>query len=210
MGSRGMSVQPDLGSVLREHRERIRALEANAGGGLEITDGTIDIPRASQLKFDPDRGIVLTNPGSGPVAEVDLDVYHPYTPVLTAVGTDPTLGIGGGVSGEYTQLGDFVHAWGQILFGGGATIGTGTWEISLPVPTGVAGSQPIGRAYLGANLLAPGGNAITFDCLSAPTVFVLGFVASFPIGTWTYFDDTSGWTLNSADTITWELHYAVA
>jgi hypothetical protein len=61
-----------------------------------------------------------------------------WTPVLTAVTTNPTLGTGGSTRGRYTMAGKGIKANGLITFGtAAATAGSGVYLISIP--TGVFG-----------------------------------------------------------------------
>jgi hypothetical protein len=57
-----------------------------------------------------------------------------YTPDLTAVTTNPTLGTGWGRTGSYTQVGRMVTGWGRITFGtSGTNAGSGVYIVQLPV-----------------------------------------------------------------------------
>lgn len=56
-----------------------------------------------------------------------------WTPALTAVTTNPTLGTGGATSGQYCKIGRLVTGWGYILFGtAGTNAGSGSYAVSLP------------------------------------------------------------------------------
>ena len=77
-------------------------------------------------------------------------VFRPYTPVLSSTGVQPVLG-DGTISGSWTRQGDLVtvdnltFSFGTI----GVTIGTGTYQLSLPVLATSTG--PCGRAWLNNN-----------------------------------------------------------
>ena len=56
-----------------------------------------------------------------------------YTPALTAVTTNPTLGTGSFAGGTYQQIQDRAFVEGAIFFGSsGAAAGTGAYRISVP------------------------------------------------------------------------------
>lgn len=57
-----------------------------------------------------------------------------YVPILTASVTNPTLGSGGTLVGKYYKIFDMIYTWGEFRFGTGASIGSGTYQISLPFP----------------------------------------------------------------------------
>lgn len=79
-------------------------------------------------------------PPSSRFTESDADaLYTPlaswqdYTPVLTAVTTNPTLGAGSAQVGRYLQLGKLVAFSARIVFGAAPNAGNGNYELSLPV-----------------------------------------------------------------------------
>jgi hypothetical protein len=62
-------------------------------------------------------------------------VTHPiqtYTPALTASTTNPSLGTGSTLIGQYYTVFDQVYTWGEFRFGTSASVGSGIYEISLP------------------------------------------------------------------------------
>lgn len=67
-----------------------------------------------------------------------------YTPVVTAPTTSPTLGTGSSVAGSYYTLGPWVIGTFDIAFGtSGVVVGSGVYEISLPIAA-VAGGASAG------------------------------------------------------------------
>lgn len=60
--------------------------------------------------------------------------WLPYTPVLTANPTNPTLGTGSSATGSWTRFGRTVIGSARIAFGtgGGAAAGSGIYRITLP------------------------------------------------------------------------------
>ncbi len=79
-----------------------------------------------------------------------LSAWTSYTPVLTAASVNPVLGSGSVQHGRYKQIGKTVHCEGYILFGSsGASFGTGTWSVSLPVASAnQTNASWIGTTYL--------------------------------------------------------------
>lgn len=64
--------------------------------------------------------------------------WKTYTPALTAVTTNPTLGTGSLALGRYYRLGDLVTVHVKIVFGtSGVAAGTGSYRVSLPVNASV-------------------------------------------------------------------------
>ena len=57
-----------------------------------------------------------------------------YTPVLTAVTTNPNLGSTGGAVGSYARIQNYIVYRYSIAFGGtGISAGSGVYKVSLPV-----------------------------------------------------------------------------
>jgi hypothetical protein len=69
--------------------------------------------------------------------------YDPFTPTLTAVTTNPTLGTGSSVVGTFLRYGHRIEGQGDITFGtSGVVAGSGLYAVSLPVAcTGAAVSS---------------------------------------------------------------------
>lgn len=63
-------------------------------------------------------------------------ITHPlqsWTPQLTAVTTNPTLGTGGFNRGFFYEIFDQIYAWGEFRFGtAGTNAGSGIYSMSLP------------------------------------------------------------------------------
>jgi hypothetical protein len=67
-----------------------------------------------------------------------------YTPVLTGQTTNPVLGTGGVIDGEYSEVGKQATYRFNITFGtAGASAGTGTYLLSLPLPAAAPGSSRV-------------------------------------------------------------------
>lgn len=66
-----------------------------------------------------------------PTANFRVNYTDTYTPVWTALGTNPFLG-DGILTGEYTLNGELVHCTIQFQAGSTTTFGNGDWRFSLP------------------------------------------------------------------------------
>lgn len=73
-------------------------------------------------------------------------VSESYTPALTAVTTNPTLGTGSSAVATYQQLQKMAFVRGAIFFGSsGAAAGSGAYRISVPSAISIKSDQsPIG------------------------------------------------------------------
>ena len=60
-----------------------------------------------------------------------------YTPTLTGAVTNPTLGTGGSIAGQYLQAGKFLEVHIQIGFGNTPSAGSGPFSVSLPVAAAI-------------------------------------------------------------------------
>jgi hypothetical protein len=84
-----------------------------------------------------------------------------YTPIFTAVNTNPAIGATGVLTGFYYRIFDQIFTWGEFKFNGaGSNKGSGTYAMTLPFnaktvtpPNAGSGGGPIlgsGVAYRGA------------------------------------------------------------
>lgn len=75
----------------------------------------------------------------------------PFTPTLTAVTTNPTLGTGGTAAMSWSRQGDLVVGRFHVQFGtSGVSAGSGEYFLDLPVTADPGG---LGRLVLGAGWL---------------------------------------------------------
>lgn len=95
-----------------------------------------------------------------PVAEVSAGAsaltWSNYTPALTAVSVNPSLGSGATVYGRYAQSGSFVVAQAVFVVGTGPSAGSGAYEVSLPVAASAAYPN---LAIIGSGLYFSAGTA---------------------------------------------------
>jgi len=90
-----------------------------------------------------------------------VGLWTDYTPVLTAVTTNPTLGTGGSATGRSTRIGNTIIGNCRIIFGtSGMTPGVGIWRITLPVPA-VAAATFAGNVRIRAAGLYTRGQVLT-------------------------------------------------
>lgn len=71
--------------------------------------------------------------GSGWVVIIQAGPWRTYTPTFQADGGSPTVGTGGSITGRYQRIANTVTVRGRLVFGTGASGGTGGWYVSLPV-----------------------------------------------------------------------------
>lgn len=95
-------------------------------------------------------GQVLTSGGAGAPTWTDYTkAWTTYTPVLTAVTTNPTLGTSPTQEGYWCRLGNVIFGTARITFGTGSpTAGSGVYQISMPPAAPVQRSQVIGHGYI--------------------------------------------------------------
>lgn len=80
-------------------------------------------------------GIITPNHLASSASTNNNWVWDSFTPALTAVTTDPTLGTGGLIVGRYIEIGGTVIAKYSVVFGTASTnAGSGEYRLSLPVP----------------------------------------------------------------------------
>lgn len=84
-----------------------------------------------------------------PAGASGTPTFAGYTPALTAVTTNPTLGSGSFAGGRYAQIGKVVIGNAFIGFGSsGVGAGSGEYRISLPVAGNFTGWLLIGNGYV--------------------------------------------------------------
>lgn len=131
-----------------------------------------------------------------------------YTPSLTAVTTNPTLGSGSGATGYYIQIGKLVVVRLQITFGtSGVNAGSGAYRVSLPV-TNKLNSELSGTVFLFDSSTGAGTHVA-----SAAYDAVSGSAALFYAPTTTTFANVSNsapWTWAASDQIRCFLMYEAA
>lgn len=106
-------------------------------------------------------------------SDIPSGLWVAWTPVLTAVTTPPTLGVGGTATGRYCVIGGTVFFTYAIAFGSsGVAAGSGFYSVAgLPVAVGgsavVAGQCPFtaqdsstGQYLTGVGELGPGNTSV--------------------------------------------------
>lgn len=113
-----------------------------------------------------------------------------WAPALTALTTNPTLGVGGSTNGRYWHFGEIALFWGLIKFGtSGTNAGSGQYRVSLPfIADGFHDTRaPLGNLHI---QIAGVNNIGTLNWTTTTT-------ANLRIGgSSTALSHTAGWTAN--------------
>jgi hypothetical protein len=169
------------------------------------------IPYAGGWQNFPDTSTPITaatlNAISNELASYNA-AWTSHTPTLTAATTNPNLG-GGSTSGNFLQIGSLVIYRFSILFGAGATAGTGVYRVSLPVTAAsLSALLPVGSARAvdsSASL-----SAIVAIRLISTTNLEFMYTATYPTGTINNISGASPWTWADADSINGQAIYQAA
>lgn len=143
------------GTIAREHPQGTLWVHA------PLNEDFISLVTSTTRPMDPYRGQVIFEQDTDKIVArsisdiwqdaVPLGAWQSYTPALTATTTNPTLGTGSVVQGKWTRQGRMITGFVTIFFGtSGATAGSGTYNVSLPVAGAVPTSlgRVIGSSYL--------------------------------------------------------------
>lgn len=127
-----------------------------------------------------------------------------WTPALTAVSSNPTLGSGAVTQGNYIRIGDLVIAWGVITFGtSGEAAGSGNYRISLPVTmraSSNADAEVVGHGII-FDSSAPATRGVTYRYVSQTTAGIFIVDGSATVA------NNSPWTWAASDSIRFALMY---
>lgn len=184
-------------------------------GTLSLTDPTngttadasLIANNNSAIKTVVNGGLDNTNLAAGAaIAPSKVAVaYSAYTPTWTATGTAPAIG-DAVVTARYQQIGKYVHAYGQIVFGASSTYGTGNYRFALPV-TAVSGTFHIGTAFI-FDASASAEDLVRIGLVST-TTFQLAYGATY-LGASTAVGQLAPWTWTTSDQILWDIRYEAA
>lgn len=163
--------------------------------------------------------VIVSWLGSQPYIEVGfagkLSSYTPspwqsYTPALTAVTTDPSLGAGVAL-GAYQQSGKTVVYQGQIAFGSGMGAGSGAYRMSVPAPANTS-RWPYRRVGTWTGLHAvTGGRAEGFVAFDSTTSFVnFYYTDAVPVGNLGVAGSAAPWAWAQSDGIDFTMIYEAA
>ena len=130
-----------------------------------------------------------------------------YTPALTAITTNPTMGAGATLAGEYTIQGALVTGTTQIVYGTPMGAGSGEYRISLPVTAATSGFANkligAGRCFdSSANTDTP-----VLAYLSSGTTASLVFSSGYPNGTLTAVAHNQPFAWGASDRIDMQFTY---
>lgn len=132
-------------------------------------------------------------------------MWFDYTPVLTATSSNPTLGASSATEGRYCVIGTLVYVIARVQFGSsGAAAGSGTYEVSLPVPVNV--SQYSASHTIGVVLLVDSGTTRTVGTARMQTGDAVNVLMQ-ATGTNVSVSDAVPWTWANNDLIELSLTY---
>lgn len=123
-------------------------------------------------------------------------VTSDFTPTLTAVTTNPTLGTGAITTGRWVERDGWVTYQYRIRFGtSGVAAGSGTYLISLPVPPSTAwANRSVGTGVI-SDASSGGMSPVWLTVNGTASQIVMLFPASWPSGT--------AASVNHLNTVTW-------
>ena len=152
----------------------------------------------------PERGKGLVLPLSGVLpASILGGAWTAWTPALTAVTTNPTLGTGSSAAGRYSQFGKLVIAQAKIIFGtSGVVAGSGVYFVSLPV-------TPLGSSQVCGSFMLFDSDAGAFR---AGTIYGSGTIAKAELilGAGPEVGDAAPWVWAASDQIVLSFAYEAA
>jgi hypothetical protein len=112
-------------------------------------DTALSEPEEGMVAVITGSDLVTIYTGSAWVEYGRYGAWESWTPALTAVTTDPTLGNTASSLGSYTRTASVITGWGRIgSFGTGTAAGTGNYLLSLPASMNYPGFVvEIGSAF---------------------------------------------------------------
>lgn len=156
-------------SVTNEHitDTRLQACLITSKFALASSANQPPAPYTSEVTWWTDVGCYKVYDGSQqreiPHRDGGGSAWTTYTPVLTALDTNPTLGSGAVRQGRYIRYGRMVHVEASIIFGSGSNRGAGIYEVSLPVAARQqASGRRTGSAYGWDNSLGDWADGVCF------------------------------------------------
>lgn len=176
-------------------------------------DQAITTPKDGQVVYmntgDGTEGVYSYN-GSAWVPSGNTLDWQTWTPALTAVTTNPTLGTGSAVAGRYAQVGKVVTAQFRITFGtSGVAAGTGGYRVSLPVTPESTLTWFVGSYWA----FDSSGSASTMGQIAidaGTSVLRFFYPATWPSGTSSEVAATTPWTWAASDQIRGTVTYEAA
>ena len=160
----------------------------------------------SIYETDTDRVLIWT----GSAWLIVCEPWQAYTPVLTAVTTNPTLGTGSTVTARYQRQYGLVTYQGFILFGtAGTAAGSGAYRISLPV-TAQTGIHKRRMSIVNAYDASAGHHCIMSAQLVTSTTMEAIFSNTWPLGNYTEMGASQPMTWAASDEIAFSVTYEAA
>lgn len=192
----------------------------DVAGGLSYSSAWASavVYRAGQLVVEPGGTLVTAKADhtSGNTFDpakwtpVTPSPWRSYTPVLTAVTTNPSLGTGVAL-GAYQQSGKTVVYQGQIPFGSGMSAGSGVYDVSVPAAANTT-RWPYRRVGVWTGFHAVTGGrvegVVAFD--GAASALVLLYRDAYPVGNLVYAGSATPWVWAQSDAIDFAVTYEAA
>jgi len=174
--------------------------------GLDTDPPSFIAPSTMNARVD-----AKLNLAAAAITTLGTGLWTSYTPVLTAITTNPTLGTGSSATGRFVQVGKLVVAQGGFSFGtAGVAAGSGNYVISLPVTADTTlSNRPIG-AWVPFDSSAGAGNALCLAFLTASTTMQARYPATWPNGATTPISNAAPWVWAASDTINFSIVYEAA
>lgn len=175
-------------------------------------DKAISTPTEGQLCYRTDLDTYQWYNGSAWVTLMQPGAWTSYTPTLTAVTTNPTLGTGSEATGRYTQIGKTVIATARFTFGtSGVNAGSGAYRISLPVSAETStGLNFVTGSYWALDSSTNGVNIGITMVGGTATDVRLFYPATWPNGASVEMASTAPWTWAASDQLRASFTYQAA
>lgn len=139
--------------------------------------------------------------------------WNTYTPSWQAATTNPTLGLGGSLTGRWRQVGKTVFVNIYVQQGGaGASAGSGAYTLSLPVVSFTGGTFYVGDAQIlnSAGTSRFGGQTITTGGSQNVAIYIPEISGGNATGKLVRWDPTTPISFGNGDSVRISLTYEAA
>lgn len=161
-------------------------------------------PNEGMHIFETDTDSFLTYSGLGWEHDYTIGGTTSYTPVFSATVSGGTLGTGGTLLGRYKRLGKMCFTFGTLVFGTGATGGTGGFQVTLPFTAAtITNHRAVGTGYFRDTSAGSTGHfqgISQFDSAATNLLFYSGQLVT----------STGPFTWTSTDFFSWAIFYEIA
>ncbi|MFG3639077.1 hypothetical protein ACGF3C_02235 [Micromonospora sp. NPDC047762] len=142
-------------------------------------------PPEGMVVYETDTDLIRVWTGSTWGLLLDATGWTSYTPIWTAIGTNPVKN-NGTITGAYKRIGTTVHYTGEILMGSTTTYGSGAWLVSTPT-TAAGAAIAVGSSVMrsASNAVNRVGGSVEFNTTTTLAFYGAGgAVASTVPFTW--------------------------